>query len=249
MTLFACADYTRAFARLLTQEPPPVYAHLATARSVLEAGVVSAWLNDPGASVDERIRRALCEHLYSAKEEARLANELKKFEDDEDALLRLDQAAKHLDHWADVATELGFAANTKAAKPSVGKTSRPLIPAGISALISVDNAGPGGPGGAAQWRYLSSVSHVTWHGLRDALERELAEPVQPGVFRTQIVVRAHSVQIQAFCVLRALRNAADAQFRLMGWDDEIWRGAALDADRHAAWLTRAVGEALAARQN
>jgi hypothetical protein len=232
----ACADYALGFSRLCGQAPPPVYAHLVIARSVLEAGVVSAWLNDPSISTHERVRRALSEHLYRAREEERLAKDLDKIEDNEASSARLAAASELLVHWKGVESALELPADAETSEPAIGKVSRPQMPGAISALVSADGSAPASAGGAVQWRYLSSVSHATWQGLKEALETHLAEPVQPGVFTAPSVVRAHSIQIQAFYVLRALRNAAAAQFRLMGWDDEVWAAATLAADQHAVWI-------------
>ncbi|MFZ1155901.1 MAG: hypothetical protein WAN93_13470 [Solirubrobacteraceae bacterium] len=47
MTLVAAADFARSFAVLLDADSTPVYGHMVVARSVLDACVVAAWLNDP----------------------------------------------------------------------------------------------------------------------------------------------------------------------------------------------------------
>jgi hypothetical protein len=72
MTLTAAADFARSFAVLIDADSTPVYGHLVVARSVLDACVVAAWLNDPKADVTERVKRGLYEQLYSSMELVRL---------------------------------------------------------------------------------------------------------------------------------------------------------------------------------
>jgi hypothetical protein len=62
-TLTAAADFARSFAVLVGADPTPVYGHLVVARSVFDACVVAAWLNDPKADATERVKRGLCEQL------------------------------------------------------------------------------------------------------------------------------------------------------------------------------------------
>ena len=72
ITLFAASDYARCFAEVFGPGPTPVYGHLVLARSALEACVISAWLNEPVSDPAERIKRGLCERIYSATELKRL---------------------------------------------------------------------------------------------------------------------------------------------------------------------------------
>src|ERR1700722_13437021 len=51
---------------------PPQARQLVVARSVFDASVVAAWLNDPKADATDRVKRGLCEQLYSAMELVRL---------------------------------------------------------------------------------------------------------------------------------------------------------------------------------
>jgi hypothetical protein len=68
MTLRAASDYLRVLAELFDSGHPPIYAHLTLARAGLESAVVAAWLNDPRITSLERIKRGLCEMLYSTNE-------------------------------------------------------------------------------------------------------------------------------------------------------------------------------------
>jgi hypothetical protein len=68
MTLVAATDYGRRYADLFTGERAPVYGHLVVARAGLEACVISSWLNDPRIETAERIKRGLCELVYSTWE-------------------------------------------------------------------------------------------------------------------------------------------------------------------------------------
>jgi hypothetical protein len=72
MTLVAATDYGHCYASLFEGNRVPVYGHLALARAALEACVVSLWLNHPRIVTEERLKRGLCEQLYSTREVLRL---------------------------------------------------------------------------------------------------------------------------------------------------------------------------------
>jgi hypothetical protein len=221
MTLVAARDYARAFAQTLDTVVTPVYAHMVMARSALEASVVSAWLNEPGIEVAERVRRGLCEQLYSAMELVRL-----KLEDD---------ARKRVERWKATATALGWTAVTNRPKPAVESTNRPSVPRGIDTLV----VGEGEWSlGRVEWSYLSSVSHVTWYGLRQALTE--SQPDDPTAMATVAYgTSSQSVLVQALCVMRALRSTATRRFVLAGWEDEGWARASRIAAQHELGLLRA----------
>jgi hypothetical protein len=221
MTLTAAADFARSFAVLLDADSTPVYGHLVVARSVFDASVVAAWLNNPKADATERVKRGLCEQLYSAMELVRL-----RLEDD---------AAERRDFWKARAAALDWTVKTPNSKPVIDGTSRPSVPKGLSELLVNDDDARIG---RAQWSYLSSVSHVTWYGLRQALPSTAPPPgiaPSPASFETT----SSSVRAQAVCVLRALRKAADARFVLMGWADDDWRAASARAEQHEIALMQA----------
>jgi hypothetical protein len=96
MTLRAATDYLRSFAQLFDTEEPPVYGHAVLARAAFESATVSAWLNEPRIGVRERIRRGLCEQLYSAREVHDLGI--------------VDDSLERVDEWVAVATAFGWAA-------------------------------------------------------------------------------------------------------------------------------------------
>ncbi len=221
MTLAAAADFARSFVVLLDADSTPVYGHLVVARSVFDACVVAAWLNDPKADATERVKRGLCEQLYSAMELVRL-----RLQDD---------AAEYRDAWKARAAALGWTANVSSNKPVIDGTSRPSVPKGLSELLVDDGDARIG---RAQWSYLSSVSHVTWYGIREALP-STAPP--PGIAPSPVSygTASSSVRAQAVCVLRALRKAADARFVLMGWADDDWRAASARAEQHEITLMQA----------
>jgi hypothetical protein len=231
VTLLAAADYAETFARLFEGGQPPALGHLVVARAALEACVVSAWLNDPDISIEERLRRGLCEHLYSAKEIKRLGI--------------TDDAGDDLEKWEAIAVDLGFRVNTRGNKPTVDDTQRPSMAAGIDGLLSLDQTSRVGK---AQWSYLSSISHVTWYGLHISIGAEVPEPGRLGSPLAHVFVRTTAVQLQAFCVLRALRAAGDAQCRLMGWGNAEWVATSSNAFEHSVWLLEAVQGALEAEE-
>lgn len=124
VTLIAANDYARTFGEAFADSPTPVYGHLVVARSALESSVVSAWLNDPTVDPVERVKRGLCEQLYSAME-----------------LLRLDieeNPQERVDRWKTVASEFGWEVRWNRGKPVVDTTQRPSVPNGIEKLLVGD---------------------------------------------------------------------------------------------------------------
>jgi len=221
MTLTAAADFARSFAVLIDADSTPVYGHLVVARSVFDACVVAAWLNDPKADATERVKRGLCEQLYNAMELVRLGLE--------------DDANERHDYWKARAASLGWTVKVASNKPVIDGTSRPWPGSGIAELLVGDGEARIG---RAQWSYLSAVSHVTWYGLREALPRTAPTPgLGPGL--ATYGTTSSSVRAQALCVLIALRKAADARFVLMGWADENWRAACARAQQYELALMHA----------
>ena len=221
MTLTAAADFARSFAVLIDADSTPVYGHLVVARSMFDASVVAAWLNNPKADAMERVKRGLCEQLYSAMELVRL-----RLEDD---------AAERRDYWKKRAKSLGWTIKVSNNKPIIDGTSRPSVPSGIAELLVGDGKARIG---RAQWSYLSSVSHVTWYGLRQAVTSAAPSPT-PGPGLATYGTTSSSVRAQALCVLIALRKAADARFILMGWTDDEWRAVCARAQQHEMALMQA----------
>ena len=223
-TLRAASDYVRTFATAFTAERPPLYGHLPVARAVLESSVVSAWLSEPDVAYEERIKRGLCERLYSA-------SEVKK--------LRLSSdAAEQLTEIEADATSFGWTSRFgRGGKPEVDDTKRPSVGAGITALLVDD--GEARIGGLL-WSRLSAVTHVTWWGLQWAFLLPEDEPSSSGGFAT-VPVGTDSARVatQAWCVLRALRVAADRRFTLMGWTDQEWQDACREAEEHEYTLFQA----------
>lgn len=78
---------------------------------MFDACVVAAWLNDPKADVTERVKRGLCEQLYSAMELVRL-----RLEDD---------AAERRDYWKACAASLGWTVEVAPASSHSGQHRRP----------------------------------------------------------------------------------------------------------------------------
>lgn len=212
ITLMAATDYVRTFAETFDAAFTPIYGHLVVARSALESSVVSAWLNDPDIGTVDRVKRGLCEQLYSARELVRL-----NIEDDPQA---------RVEHWEAVSRAFGWEPRYENGRPIVNGSKRPSVPAGIEKLLV-------GEGewriGRVQWSYLSSVSHVTWYGLRQSVVEPPAAPGVTGLSLAGVGTTLQSVYAQAVCLVRALRRAADARFKLMGWQDAEWITAKSDA--------------------
>jgi hypothetical protein len=213
MTLRAAADYLRAFGQLFDGPQPPVYAHLAVARSAFESAVVCEWLSEPGISPLDRIKRGLCEQLYSAAEV--------------DALGLVAHGAPRVDEWTAVAEAFGWSANLSRSRPIIDGTKRPRVSDGIVKLARSDD---GSLVGDLMFSRLSAVSHVTWFGLQYALNLSNIEADEQLRLGT-VAIGTDGVRVSelGFYLLRIVRNAAAARFTLMGWASPEWADAERDA--------------------
>ena len=73
---------------------------------------------------------------------------------------------------------------------------------------------------------LSAVSHVTWFGLQWGLMLDDSTAnIATGLATVPAGTDFSAVCLQAFCIVKALREAATARFTLMGWLDEEWETA------------------------
>jgi hypothetical protein len=117
---------------------------------------------------------------------------------------------------------------------------RPPPATGITALLS-DN--PKSKVGKLLWSRLSAVSHVTFFGLQAGIRyRDVTTSLSPGVSAVPVGGNPSSVALQGACVLRALRKAATARFRLMGWEDGEWKAARDRAEQYEVELFQASGD-------
>jgi hypothetical protein len=225
MTLRAASDYLRGFAELFDSDRPPLYAHLTVARAALESAVVCTWLSEPGITSLERIKRGLCEMLYSA-------NEVNELDLDSDG-------PERVTFWKDVAASFGWTVDNSRTKPIIDGARRPRISDGIVAAA----AGDGSRVGDLLYSRLSAVDHVTWFGLISALDVSAADRDERARTATvPITVDGGKVCAYAYYAVKVVRAAAQARFTLMGWLDERWQTAAASADSlEARLLKNAVG--------
>jgi hypothetical protein len=221
MTLRAAADHARTFAEAFDAPRPPLYGHLAVARAALEASVVAAWLNEPGIAYLERVKRGMCERLYSANEVRQLG-------------IQADADETLAQYEAD-ASSFGWQSSfDNAGKPSVDGISRPSTPEGITRLLT---RGTGGNPGPLLWSRLSAVTHAVWWGLEWALDLDQVTPAGPDRATVAFGTKTAKVAIPALSILRALRAAATAQFTLMGWaEDPSWQSVYRAVDAHERLL-------------
>jgi hypothetical protein len=224
MTLWAAADYVGSFAVALVGERPAIHGHLALARDALEASVVSFWLNEREVAYDERVKRGLCEVIYSA-------SEVKKLGLTEDAKATFAER----EEWA---AGFGWGVRFVYGKPEIDGTKRRSVPEGIRRLLVADEEAKIG---RALWNRLSAVTHVTWWGLAWALNFPGA-PARADTGFTTVSVGTDSskVLLQALCILRALRVIATERFALMGWIDTEWEAARQVAEQYEHALLRAL---------
>jgi hypothetical protein len=163
MALRAVSDHVRMFAEAFDTQRPPLYGHLVLARSALEGSVVSAWLSEPGITPLDRIKRGLCERLYSA-------NEVKRLNLESDAPERVAELQ------ADAAS-FGWEAKFDRGKPVVDGTTRPSVgtasPGFLSTIRKPASAGCSGTGfrpsctsrgGASSGRSCSQPANRTARG-------------------------------------------------------------------------------------
>lgn len=213
LTLKAATDYVHAMADLFDTSHPPLYAHLTLARAALESTVVSAWLSEPGITGVERIKRGLCEMLYSAKE----VDELKL-----DA-----RGSERVTFWSEVADAFGWTV-TGRMKPTIDGARRPRVSDGILELTGGED---GSRVGDLLYSRLSAVDHVTWFGLTSVFDVDAAEhDGYSGMAAVPLMVDGAKVSAYTYYVVKALHSAADKRFMLMGWGDELWREAEGSAD-------------------
>lgn len=222
-TLQAATDYVRGLADLFEHGRPPLYAHLTLARAALEASVVSAWLNEPQISTLDRIKRGLCEVLYSAREVAELG-------------LSPDATEKVV-LWNRVAQSFGWEVEGVRGRPKIGGVRRPRIGTEISRL--------GGGTGSSQvgdllYSRLSAVDHVTWFGLISAFDIGAAvRDERTGTATVPIGVDGERFASYVYYVVAVLRAAAEMRFATFGWADADWGSAVAAAGELEGALLRA----------
>ena len=208
-TLQASTDYVRALAELFGTGHPPLYAHLTLARASLEASVVSAWLNDPAIATIERMKRGLCEFIYSARE----VNELGLSAD----------AAETLEWWNTVADSFGWTVEGVRGRPTIDGARRPRIGASINELLEADAESRVGD---LLYSRFSAIDHVTWFGLVSAFDLAAAQRNErAGTATVPVTVDGGRFAAYVYYVLRVLRGAAQRRFTLMGWLDQAWNDA------------------------
>jgi hypothetical protein len=216
MTLIAASDYGHCYAQLFTEERAPVYGHLVLARAGLEACVISSWLNDPQIETEERIKRGLCELVYSTREVQRLG-------------IDRQNAATNIEAYERMGAVLGWDIRDNRGKPVVGGAQRPSIGPSIAEMVLGDRSRDLGK---VQWSYLSAVVHVTWWGIRQGVVEGPGNDVGIGPSIAMIGTESKAVNTQSLCLLRALRHAGAARLTMMGWLDDVWQAAARKSEAH-----------------
>jgi len=226
LALMAASDHVRAFARLHSAAPAPVFAHVTLTRAALEALVWARWLGEPGPTVDppERRRRGLAARLYSAFEESRVL-EARDHASTEAA--RLEEVAS-ANGWALVGRHRG--------NLTVGGLALPSIPDAFSSLLVV----PVERFGVTLWSHLCGVSHGTLYGLLSGVVEADAHPLDPNVWTATIGGDSHSVNTLVLLLLRGIRMTTRERLILMGWQSPEWDL----ADRNAGDLERVLVKAL-----
>jgi hypothetical protein len=212
LTLKAAADNVRGIAELFDSVRPPLYAYLTLARAALESAVVSTWLSEPGITCLERIKRGVCEMLYSA-------NEINELGLEPDGLERVE-------FWSGVGVSFGWEVDISRTKPIIDGTRRPRVSDGVVQLTGVSSDVAN-----ALYSRLSAVDHVTWFGLTSAMDfTAVQRNERTGTANVPITVDGGKVAAYTRYVVKALHAAARTRFTFMGWLDDSWRATAANAE-------------------
>lgn len=214
-TLRASSDYVRGFAELFGGDHPPMYAHLPLARAALEAAGTSFWLSELRIGPLDRMKRGLCELLYSANEVA--------------ALELSANSGESVQLWEGVARSFGWTVNNGRSKPIIDGTRRPRI---SESIVQLAGSPPDSQAGNVLFSRLSAADHVTWFGLTWAMDMTSVSHRPASTLQT-VTVGTSSAQVAgiAFYLVRALRAAAANLFTFMGWVSSDWDQAAAAAQR------------------
>jgi hypothetical protein len=221
MTLRAANDYLRAFAQAFDTDAPPVYAQAAIARGAFEAASVSAWLSDPEIDAVERLKRALCERVYSAAE-------VKKLTTGANSSDRLSEwtadSTAALDTLITIAATFGWSAKRDETRAwTVDGTRRPRVSDSIRWAAGSDDDSPIGD---MLYVRTSAVLHSTWFGLQSGLDIQGAKPgLSPGFGTVSFGTSIRAVGGVAHYVLRSVRAAATTRADFMGLADAAWQAA------------------------
>ena len=226
LALMAASDHVRAFARLHSAAPAPVFAHVTLTRAALEALVWARWLGEPGPGVDppERRRRGLAARLYSAFEEARVP----EARDVANAQATRLKAVAVANGWAVVGRHRG--------NLTVGGFALPSIPEAFSRLLVV----PVERFGVTLWSHLCGVSHGTLYGLLSGVVESDVDPLDPNVWTATLGGDSHSVNTLVLLLLRGIRLTTRERLTLMGWKSPEWDLADRNADELERVLVRAL---------
>lgn len=165
-----------------------------------------------------------------------------------------ERCGKRVEEWIARAGSLDWAATDRNGKPwSLAKSrgnplidgvGRPSVPDSIARLVVSDEEASVGK---LLWSRLSAVLHVTFFGLQAGMMLGDVTPnLTPGLSTVPVGTESTAVILQAFCILRALRQAATARFTLMGWQDDEWKTACDLAEKHELALFRTYTAAVAA---
>jgi hypothetical protein len=208
-TLRASCDYVRGFAALFDANEPPLYAHLPLARAALEAAGTSLWLSELGVGVLDRMKRGLCELLYSANEV--------------DALELSDDAGESVRLWEGVAQSFGWDLNNSRSKPVIAGARRPRI---SESIVQLADSRPGSQAGNILFSRLSAADHVTWFGLSWAMDMaSVAHRPTSTLGTVPVGTDSRQFALVAFYIVRGLRVSANNLFTFMGWTDAAWEQA------------------------
>ena len=226
LALVAASDNVRAFARLHSAAPAPVFAHVTLTRAALESMVWARWLGEPGPAVNpaERRRRGLTARLYSAFEEMRVPE-------------ARGQAKKRAEHLIDVASANGWTVEGRhRGDLKVGGLPVPSMPEQFSKLLMV----PVDRFGITLWSHLCGVSHGTLYGLLSAVIDSDPDPLDANVTNATLGGDSHSVNTLVLLLLRGTLLTTVERLALMGWQSTAWEV----ARRNATELERLLVKAL-----
>lgn len=212
--LSAACDHAKGLAALFTDKHNAIYSQIVVARALLEACVITWWLDDPAIGTHIRVRRCLSEQLHSA-------NQLKLLD------MPDDDWAKREAFWQGVATQLKLTVSEgQGHRQMVNGECRPNVDATIVKVL--DSVDP--KAGHQLYCLTSAVAHSTWYGLRQGLVE--TKDLGGGLLSAALGSQSVSVESQAWISMVALRRTAERRFKLMGWEDGNWLAVANRTQRY-----------------
>lgn len=227
---FAGVDHLRSFARLIRNQPTPVFAHLLVARAGLLAFAAAAWLCEPGLDVATRVKRYLVLELEDAQN-------LKRY-----GLQQMKNAGKaRVQAVRDGAAHRGWEVVCNRQTRMVDQETYPATANAIAMAIGPHSPPAEREIGAVVWSYLSGISHGYTFALMQSARTIDTPSAVPGLTNAAFGVNSDSVNVMAFAIAAAAITACERHLLLMGWVTPEWEAAVAAVAARFARFAQAAG--------